>query len=219
MAKRIYFGGTFNPIHIGHLRVALECQRQLDAEFSFVPCGDPPHKKSPEVAARQRLHMVKLAVAELNTAAGAESFFAEPMEVERSERSFTIKTVQSLRAAYPQDTLFWLIGMDSLVNFASWHRWRELVDFTNVLVVNRPGWQMPGHGVVGEWLQDKLVAPEAAPISGKVVMLETTPLAISSSNLRSQLHHADFAKFLIPESVRQYAYEQRLYCSNNRRDL
>lgn len=208
--KRIFFGGTFNPIHIGHTRLALESQQLLGAEFAFVPCGDPPHK-APEIGSEQRMAMVALAVAELNAAVNGDHFSVEPMEVERRERSFTINTLQRLRNRYPDDSLFWLIGMDSLVNLASWHRWQELTDWANLLVVNRPNWQLPTSGMVADWLIGKQVPPDQPPSYGSVVLLETTPLAVASSDLRQQMQRADIGKFLIPESVRQYAYEQRLY--------
>lgn len=211
--KRIFFGGTFNPVHIGHTRLALECQRQLGADLAFVPCGDPPHKV-PEVTPEQRMAMVELAVAELNAVVGGNHFSVEPIEMLCNERSFTINTLQRLRQSYPDDCLFWLIGMDSLVNIASWQRWRELTDWANMLVVNRPNWQLPTTGVVADWLADKQAGPDQTHRFGKVVLLETTPLAIASSVLRQQMQRADVGKFLVPEPVRQYVYEQRLYFKN-----
>lgn len=211
--RRIFFGGTFNPIHIGHTRVALECQQQLDADLVFVPCGDPPHKALPEVSASRRLAMVELAAAELNATMGEARFSVDALEVESQERSFTLNTLQRLRQRYPQGPLYWLIGMDSLVNLATWYRWQELTDWANILVVNRPGWQMPSAGVVFDWLASK--QGQEPKDHGHVVLADTTPLAIASSVLRQQLHKQDFGKFLLPESVRQYAYEQRLYHRDN----
>lgn len=209
--KRIFFGGTFNPIHIGHTRLALECQQQLAAPLAFVPCGDPPHKSRPEVTAQQRLTMVSLAVDELNAAVKQECFSVEPLEMELDQRSFTLITLQNLRRRYPNDVLYWLIGMDSLATLAAWHRWQELTDWANLLVVNRPGWTLPEEGVIAEWMAGKLVTPEQADVHGNVVLLPSTPLDIASRILRQQLQKADFGKFLLPESVRQYVSAQGLY--------
>ena len=217
---RVFFGGTFNPIHIGHARLALECQQQLAAPLAFVPCGDPPHKAPPDVTAAQRLAMVRLVVDELNTVVDQPYFSVEPMEMELEQRSFTVVTLQNLRQRYPNVPLYWLIGMDSLVNLASWHRWQELTDWANLLVVNRPGWELPQAGAVAEWLKPRLekaakVRSQGSVAQGKVVLLQTTPLDIASSALRQQLCRADFGKFLLPESVRQYVAAHRLYHSVN----
>lgn len=209
--KRIFFGGTFNPIHIGHTRLALECQQQLVAPLAFVPCGDPPHKTRPEVTAQQRLTMVGLAVDELNAAVNQTCFSVEPLETEVDRRSFTLITLQILRHRYPNDTLYWLLGMDSLATLATWHRWQELTDWANLLVVNRPGWTLPAEGVVAQWLKGKLTSDEQAGLHGNVVVVDSTPLDIASRTLRKQLQKADFGKFLLPESVRQYVSAQGLY--------
>lgn len=217
---RVFFGGTFNPIHIGHARLALECQQQLSVPLAFVPCGDPPHKARPDVTAAQRLAMVQLVVDELNAVVDQPYFSVESVEVELDQQSFTIVTLQNLRQRYPNDALFWLIGMDSLVNLASWHRWQELTDWANLLVVNRPGWELPRTGAVAQWLAPRLedaaeLRSQGSVAQGKVVLLQTTPLDIASSALRQQLYGADFGKFLLPESVRQYVAAQRLYHSVN----
>lgn len=209
--KRIYFGGTFNPIHIGHTRLALECQQQIGGKCIFVPCGDPSHKRRPTVSAAQRLAMVSLATNELNSCAVGQPFSVEAFEVERTQHSYTLTTLQYLRKSHPQSCLYWLMGMDSLVNLATWHEWQSLTEFANLLVVNRPGWSCPKRGAVARWLNDRLAAPSHEALHGKVVLLETTPLAISSSQLRQQCLQADTGKFLIPEAVRDYIATHGLY--------
>jgi nicotinate-nucleotide adenylyltransferase len=209
--KRVFFGGTFDPIHVGHTRLALECQQQLAAPLTFVPCGDPPHKELTFASASQRLAMVNLAVDELNETVGAQKFFVERMEIDHDQPSFTVTTLENLRRQHPNDSLFWLIGMDSLVHLASWHRWQELVTFANLLVVNRPGWSLPHEGVVADWLRDRFIEQDKVAHCGGVVILPTTLLDLASTSLRQQLRQPDLGKFLLPESVRQFVAEQGLY--------
>jgi nicotinate-nucleotide adenylyltransferase len=213
--RRIFFGGTFDPIHVGHTRLAMECQRQLAAPFVFVPNGTPPHKEHPQVSLSQRLAMVELAVAELNRASAMDCFAVDRLELDLAAPSYTIATLRTLRQRYPDDDLFWLIGMDSLANLATWRQWQELTDFANLLVVNRPGWQLPQTGSVAEWLKDRWLELSRAKRSGNVILLTTTPLDIASSALKQQLEQTDCGKFLLPESVRDYIRAHRLYHSVN----
>jgi nicotinate-nucleotide adenylyltransferase len=213
--RRIFFGGTFDPIHVGHTRLAMECQRQLAAPFIFVPNGAPPHKDFPQVAVAQRLAMVELAVEELNRACVQPSFAVDRLEIDLAAPSYTIVTLSTLRQRYPDDDLFWLIGMDSLVHLESWHRWQELTEFANLLVVNRPGWQLPQSGLVANWLAPKFAELDDAKQLGKVILLSTTPLDIASSTLKPLLQQSDRGKFLLPESVRDYIVAHRLYPSVN----
>ena len=189
MANRtLYLGGTFNPVHIGHTRLALECHLHTGAEVVFVPCADPPHKAIPSIASAHRLAMLRLAIDELNaTVTGRSVFQLDLHEIERGGYSYTVDTLSFLRQSQPHAVLVWVIGMDSLVNLNGWHRWHELTDFANLLVIDRPGWQKPVAGEVAEWLREREGAAEQFSVSGGVAFLTTTPVSVSSSELRQEL--------------------------------
>jgi nicotinate-nucleotide adenylyltransferase len=209
----LYFGGTFNPVHVGHTRLALECHMHTGARVMFVPCGDPPLKSNPQIAVAHRLAMLDLAVAELNRLVPHPVFAVEPWETETSGPSYTFNTLQALRHRYPFGVLAWVIGMDSLVDLHLWHRWQELTDVANLLVINRPGWERPVDGPVAEWLAPRECPFELFSNSGGVAFLETTPLPISSSQLRRQLADALPGKYLIPDPVCEYIHRHQLYSS------
>lgn len=217
MANRtLYLGGTFNPVHIGHTRLALECHLHTGAQVVFIPCADPPHKAAPLIAAEQRVAMLRLAIDDLNTTVANErAFQLDLCEMERGGQSYTIDTLVLLRQNQPHGVLVWVIGMDSLVNLNSWHRWRELTDFANLLVIDRPGWQKPSAGEVAEWLRERECAAEQFGVSGGVAFLATTPVSVSSSQLRQQLAQGTPGKYLVPEAVGDYIRTHHLYLSIN----
>jgi nicotinate-nucleotide adenylyltransferase len=215
MANRtLYLGGTFNPVHIGHTRLALECHLHTGADVVFVPCADPPHKAAPVIPPDHRLAMLRLAIDDLNGVAG-RAFQLDLTEVERGGPSYTVDTLAVLRRNQPHAVLVWVIGMDSLANLNTWHRWRELADFANLLVIDRPGWQKPVSGEVAEWLRERECTAEQFGVSGGVAFLATTPVSVSSSDLRRQLAQGMPAKYLVPEPVGDYIRAHHLYLSIN----
>ena len=145
------FGGTFDPVHCGHLELACEVHAALDlAAVRFIPAGDPPHRAAPVAPAIHRLAMVELAIAEHP---GLE---VDTREIQRRGRSYTVETLEELRSEQPSRRLALIVGADAFLGFPTWHRWRELFDLAHVVVVARPGvafdpaLQPP---LTGEWTQ------------------------------------------------------------------
>ncbi len=183
------FGGTFDPIHAAHLRMAEEAIRQFDLDrVVFVPAGNPPHKDARAVTPYEdRLEMVKLACA------GHLKF--EVSEMERgSERSYTIHTLERFRKQLaPDDHLFFLIGADAFDELETWHRWQEVVGLTEFIVVSRPG------------------ATYHIPAGARVLRLDNVQLPIASRELRAKLAAGEAAPE-IPAAVREFIARRGLYC-------
>lgn len=211
MALRLqgYFGGTFDPIHNGHLRMALELSEALAFdEFSLVPCRQPPHRASPGCSDQVRAEMVALALE------GCDRLQLDERELKRDDISYSIATLQQLRAEYGDAvSLCWCVGMDSLVNLSSWYRWRELLDFAHLVVVARPGWQLPGSGDVGQWLSQHRAGPEVLreKSSGHVIIQPLSLLDISATDIRRRVADGNSVQFLTPNAVWQYIQQHRLY--------
>ena len=194
------FGGTFDPIHFGHLRTAYEMLLALGlAEVRFVPAGDPPHRSPPRVDAQRRLELVRAAVAD------QPGFVVDDREVRRDGPSYTVLTLAELRAELPEAPICLIVGMDAFRGLPTWHRWQELLGLAHLLVAPRPGWVAPAGGVLGELLAaHRASSPEAlrAGPCGRILVQPVTQLEISSTELRESLAHGRDPRYLVPDAVR-----------------
>ena len=142
------FGGTFDPIHYGHLRTALELKTLLDLErVHIVPCADPPHRTAPMSDGALRLRMVQAAIRD------EPGFVADDRELKRAGVSYTIDTLASFRAELPGRSLCLLLGMDAFLSLPQWHRWQDLLELAHLVVAHRPGWLAPQTGTLGALLR------------------------------------------------------------------
>ncbi|MCZ6829231.1 MAG: nicotinate-nucleotide adenylyltransferase, partial [Gammaproteobacteria bacterium] len=176
-------GGTFNPIHYGHLRSALELRERLGlAEVRLMPAAQPPHRQAPACPASLRADLVSLAVA------GEPGLSCDRRELQREGPSYTVDSLQELREELGPDlSLCLIVGADALGALDSWHRWLELTALAHIVVLVRPGWELPQSGLVATWLQQHL--SEAASElqespAGRVILQRLRPLDISSTEIR-----------------------------------
>ncbi len=203
------FGGTFDPIHYGHLRTALELLEGLPlAEVRFVPCAQQPLRGAPAAAAETRLNMVRAAVA------GEPRFSVDTRELERSGPSYSVDTLTALRAENPQRSLCLVVGMDSFLSLPEWDRWEELMGLAHIVVAHRPGWQAPEQGILGNLVRERGTnLPEDVHSSGfgRVLITPVTQLEVSASDLRRSIGAGLDPKYLIPDSVREIIIETECY--------
>lgn len=202
-------GGTFDPIHFGHLRVAWEAAETLDAELLMLPAAVPPHRPQPGASAAQRLAMLEAALA------GQQRLRADPRELRRAGPSYTIDTLLELRNEVGRARpLVLLVGADAFAGLSTWHRWRELFDHAHVGVLTRPG-----HGGVfeaelaGEWFARRVDAPATlreAP-AGRILPIPVTPLDISASAIRGLLAAGRSPRYLVPDAVLALIERDGLY--------
>jgi nicotinate-nucleotide adenylyltransferase len=204
------FGGTFDPIHNGHLRSALELADTLNlADVRMMPCANPPHRTAPGVSAEHRAAMLELAVA------SDEHLSCDRRELNRAGRSYTIDSLIELRRELgAQRSLVLVMGCDALLGITAWHRWQELLQWAHVVVVARPGWQLPAQGVVAEWvnqhgMEDPVQLRSTA--AGYVLLQELRQLPISATEIRELVAAGKSARFLLPEPVLDYILKHELY--------
>lgn len=194
------FGGTFDPIHNGHLHIARSFADELDLEsVILLPAGDPYHKTAPRTAAHHRLAMAEIA-------AQADSRLAvSDCDIVRQGATYTHDTVQIFRQHFPAAELWLLIGMDSLLQLHTWHRWQNLVRQCRIAAAPRPGSSLAqAPAPLQNWLA------EALP-QGRLHILQAEPLPISSSQIRQQLATQHTSPDIPPE-VLGYIRQHQLYC-------
>jgi len=194
------FGGTFDPIHYGHLRTAFELLQALRlAEVRFVPAGQPPHRGAPLCDARRRLEMVQAAVAD------QPGFTVDDRELRRDGPSYTVTTLRELRADEPGRSLYLIVGMDAFLGLPGWHEWRAILDLAHLVVAHRPGWSAPRDGLLAELLAER-GAVEALDLhaspAGRIHVRAVTPLEISSTDLRDLIVAGRDPRYLLPDAVR-----------------
>lgn len=204
-------GGTFDPIHDGHLRPALELLEDLDlAEVRFIPSSQPPHRKQPSATAEQRLTMLKLAVA------GQPGFVVDERELRREGPSYMVDTLRSLRSELGERPLCLVLGMDAFEGLHNWHRWEEIPNLAHLLVIHRPGSGLTLSEVLGELLGErKLHHPQALreKPAGGILFHPVTQLDVSATRIREILAQGCSPRYLLPDQVWSYICERGLYRS------
>lgn len=214
MARRIgVLGGTFDPIHIGHLRGALEVAELLALdEVRLIPSARPPHRDTPQVTAEQRLQLVRLAVE------GEPLLRVDDRELARTTPSWTIDTLESLRGELGvDDQLFLLLGWDAFCGLPSWQRWTELLQHCHVLVLQRPDADTEAPEALRDLLAARSVNEPAAlcgPV-GQIAFVWQTPLAVSATDIRRRLATGRSVRFLLPDAVLHYIDAHGLYRAPN----
>ncbi len=211
-------GGTFDPIHFGHLRLAQEVADQLRlAEVRFIPGGTPPHRAAPATPAADRLAMVRLAVA------GNALFTVDARETSSTAPAYTVDTLTALRAeAGSAQSLVLILGADAFLDLATWSRWHRLFELAHIAVAYRPGfpvdtWQsrMP-QPLAAEYntrLMHQPFSVHVAPAGG-IVVLPIAELNISATMIRESLRRGRNPRYLLPDSIYQYIQEHMLYSEN-----
>jgi nicotinate-nucleotide adenylyltransferase len=193
------FGGTFDPIHYGHLRTAFEVREKLALdEVRFVPCGHPPHRKGPVTPSAIRLQMLKAALAP------ESGFVIDERELARPGPSYTVDTLASLRAELPGAALCLLLGMDAFLDLPTWHEWRKLLGLAHLVVAHRPGWQAPHEGTLGELIRSHRISDVRElreRVAGKILIEPVTQLEVSSTELRRSIRAGIEPRYLLPDSV------------------
>lgn len=212
---RVLLGGTFDPVHFGHLRVADDVRAALAvAQVMLVPAADPPHRPPPGAPARERVAMLELAVA------GFPGLAVDAREIRRGGKSFTVDTLCDLRRESPDAPLAWIVGADTFLGLTTWHRYREILALAHLIVVARPGVDLAAqlHGELATIWNACATADRnairTAP-AGAIITVETSPHAISATAIRQALARTPVDRAalerLLPAAVLAYIESHHLY--------
>lgn len=203
------FGGTFDPIHYGHLRTAFEMLQALRFdEVRFIPSGDPPHRGKTYASAQLRLEMVAAATAR------EEHFVVDDRELRRDGPSYTVDTLASIRQEQTDTALGLILGMDAFLGLCSWHRWDEILDLAHIVVAHRPGWRAPDMGPLGELIAEfgtHRVDDLHENTAGRIHIHAVTQLEISSTEIRELVMAGRDPRFLMPDVVRDVIMNSSCY--------
>jgi len=215
LAKPIgVLGGTFDPIHFGHLRLAEELVEALDiAQVRFIPAGQPPHRGQPRAQATQRLEMVRRAIA------GNPRFILDERELHRAAPSYSFDTLTDLRAELPAATpLVLFMGADAFLGLTTWHEWRRLIELAHIAVAQRPGFTAAWEDALPDPLRRLLSSrcceqpgEIVATPAGRIFLHGITQLDISASQIRDRALRGKSLRYLLPDSVIDYLNENHLY--------
>jgi len=202
------YGGTFDPIHFGHLRSALELKEGLGlSEVRLIPARVPPHRGNPGASPQDRLDMLAAAVA------GIPGLVVDDRELHRPGPSFTVDTLTSLRTEFGQRPLCLLLGMDAFLGLPSWREPQTILTLAHIVVARRPGWTPPIAGEAANWLRERQgeIAALAQNMAGLILTYPVTALDISATTLRHLTAEGRSPRFLIPEVVLDIIQERDLY--------
>ncbi len=209
-------GGTFDPIHYGHLRLAEEMLELANLrQIRFIPAGTPPHRDAPQVSAQHRSAMVELAIAD------QPAFVLDDREVRRAARCYTVDTLRELRGEWSAtQPLCLLMGGDAFLQLHTWHEWERLLDLAHIVVGYRPGFTLEEriHSTTPELrrhYQQRLCTADALSQQpcGGIVELAIPKLEISATLIRSRVAENRTIRYLLPNAVADYIHQHHLYAS------
>ncbi|MGE8478217.1 MAG: nicotinate-nucleotide adenylyltransferase [Pseudomonas shirazensis] len=206
-------GGTFDPVHIGHLRSALEVTELMGLdELRLLPNARPPHRDTPQVDAQARLAMVQSAVS------GVDCLSVDARELGRDKPSYTIDSLESIRAELGgDDQLFLVLGWDAFCGLPGWHRWEELLQHCHILVLQRPDADVEPPDELRNLLAARSQSDPTAMSgpAGHISFVWQTPLAVSATQIRQLLASGKSVRFLVPDAVLAYIEAHDLYRGSN----
>ena len=206
-------GGTFDPVHNGHLGFAQDVRRALALpEVRLVPAGDPPHRGGPSASGRDRVAMLRLAVAD------QPGLAVDAREVARAGKSYTVLTLEELRQEAPSRPILLLVGADAFLGLPTWHRWRDVFALAHVVVAARPGVELaPAGELAAEWKSRLVDRPDllfSAP-AGSIYRQAIAPQPISATAIRGELARGaegrEAVRHVLPPAVLRYIDQHHLY--------
>ena len=205
------FGGTFDPIHYGHLRTAFEMLQALRfAEVRFMPCGNPPHREAPIADAQLRLQMVRVATA------GQPGFVVDDRELQRDGPSYSVDTLAALRDEFAERSLAMMIGMDAFLGLPKWYQWDQILCLAHIVVAHRPGWRAPDLGPLGDLLAERgthRIDDLHESAAGHIFIHDVSQLEISSTEIRELVGVGRNPRFLLPDSAYEVILESGCYAA------
>lgn len=199
------FGGTFDPVHYGHLRSALELKELFNLDhIRLIPCAIPVHRDEPHATALQRLEMLNLATQ------NQPDFVIDGQELERAGGSYTFHTLSALRENYPEKSLLFFIGSDAFNNLTTWFEWQKLFNFAHIVVITRPNAPLNS---LNDFLNARLTRDKSQlkQLAGHLFFQEITQLAISATAIRGMIAAKQNPRFLLPDVVLDYIIQNQLY--------
>lgn len=198
------YGGTFDPIHTGHLIIAEQVREILSLnKIVFLPNGNPPHKKYKISDKYHRYKMIELAIK------GNKHFIISDLEIEKNELSYTYDTILELTSIYKEE-LYFIIGADSLINLHKWHRYKELIKLCKIVVLPRVLENISNEENNLDFLRSWIVNNLEADINN-FILIDFPMLEISSTFIRTKIKENKSVKYMLPEKVIKYIYEENLY--------
>ena len=211
----VLFGGTFDPIHFGHLRAAVEVRERLNVDaLHLLPCHIPGHRDQPDSDTSHRSNMIRLAIASDDTH-DETGLLIDLRECAHSQPSYTVNTLLALREEIGQNqALIVTLGMDSFNALPQWHRWEELLSLAHLLVLKRPDNALAENETIAELLKEHVVTrldDLKQSACGGIWVEEITPLAISATKIRRQISQGLSARYLLPDTVWSYIKTHSLY--------
>ncbi|TAK64782.1 nicotinate-nucleotide adenylyltransferase [Methylobacter sp.] len=205
------FGGTFDPVHYGHLRSALEVKDifGLD-EVRLIPCANPPHREQPAVTSEMRLQMLELAIK------NQPGLKIDTRELDRHKLSdqtpsYMVDTLKSLRQEFPAGPLLLFIGTDAFKHLTGWHQWQQLFDYAHIVVMTRPGFETQALDDFFKARLAKDTSELAQDNAGKLCFQQVTQLEISATAIRDIIARKQNPGFLLPDAVIEYIKQHKLY--------
>ncbi|VAX09457.1 Nicotinate-nucleotide adenylyltransferase [hydrothermal vent metagenome] len=205
------YGGTFDPIHYGHLRPALDVYQALPfSEIRFVPCGEPAHRGAPLTDAAHRLVMLRMALA--NQAV----FKIDERELHRKGPSYMVDTLKELRAECGKQSLSLILGFDAFLGLESWHQWQDIFKLAHLVVTHRPGWhksKIERRPALKQMVDHRQMAGESLSQypAGGIAFIAVTQLDISSTLIRELIMAGKDVRYLLPDNVYELIKQEKLY--------